>query len=166
MQKYDILLYFKHFYHIYCFCNLIARGFSYLCIVKISRSAYLASIGIVLVLLLSLFPHHHHDGGAACWVTEICHSDGQVNDEHTAHHGHHSADSHPCYQQSVSTHLSIVRKAMGGTDGGFLPCDFWEQANTPIIYIGERAAYCLPSPTPLAHPSSKQMSRRGPPARG
>ena len=50
--------------------------------------------------------------------------------------------------------------------GGFLPPIFGNEAHTPIIYIGVQAYTASPSPTLLASPFCKQISRRGPPLLG
>lgn len=44
------------------------------------------ALAIALIMLLTLLPHHHHVGGAVCYVAEVCHQDGRVNDSHTHHH--------------------------------------------------------------------------------
>lgn len=166
MQRYNIPLEATLFSPFYCLCNSVAQSFFYLCNVKVSRPTYFASMAILLMLILSLIPHHHHEGGAACWVTEICHRDGQTNDCHTSHHDNRHTDAHQCFYQPTATHLSTLRKAASDMGGGFLPPIFWNEAHTPIIYIGVQVYTALPSPTLLASPFCKQISRRGPPLLG
>ncbi len=118
---------------------------------------------VVFMLLLTFIPHHHHEGGAACWVMEVCHNDGRVNDEHTAH-GHADNHQHWCYWQKQSVTNASSAEALGQGGGWFfLPFAFWSSGTDLIIYrqIGKRLFAACPSFFVCS--LSKHVLRRGPP---
>jgi hypothetical protein len=62
------------------------RSNRHLCNV-IRKKAYLFNLWLATLLVLSVtfLPHHHHLK-AVCFTEEICDVDGNINDQHTAHH--------------------------------------------------------------------------------
>ena len=46
----------------------------------------ICTIGTLAMLIAPMIPHHHH-GEVICAIMEQCEMDGEVNDEHTEHHG-------------------------------------------------------------------------------
>lgn len=120
---------------------------------------------IVLLLMVVLLPHHHHDGGGvACWVIEICDTDGHANDEHTAHDHHTCQPSQGCSVDFTPHHAPTVRPAeavwptlwlwLGGCMALLLPLLF-PTNTTPIYNKG-----CIPL---LAGCAGRSLRRRGPP---
>lgn len=124
-----------------------------------------AWLAVVFVLLLTFLPHHHHEGGAVCWVTEVCHNDGRVNDEHTAH-GHADQHSNWCIWQKQAMAYAASASAPG--QGGlqhFLPLDFWRNAfSAPIVYSYTDKQIVAACQSLSVCPWGKHVRRRGPPA--
>ncbi len=136
----------------------------YLCTMNQRKHTFSAWLAVAFVLLLSFLPHHHHEGGAACWTSEVCHTDGRVNDEHTAHH-HTDNHSHECYWQKQNSVYGATQSALShGHNLAFLPFNFWgtkgelilDNRNTEAAFAVCRSFYVCPW--------GKPIWRRGPPA--
>ena len=124
---------------------------------KRSTHTWRVALAIIMLLMLALFPHHHHEGGAACWVAEVCHQDGRVNDAHTAHN-HHDNSSHWCYWHKVLR----VNSLQSSQSIHFLPIDFW-QSYTSFLIATQSSQRFSWQVAQVVCSEGKHFRRRGPP---
>lgn len=115
------------------------------------------ALAIVLIMLLTLLPHHHHEGGAICYVAEVCHEDGRVNDSHTQHHGNNTH----CFWHKVN-----IVKTFAQSNVHFLPLDFWLKLKAQIIHRLTPPATFGGCVAMYVCTYSKHCPRRGPPLVG
>ena len=123
---------------------------------KANRNKWRVALAIILLMVLTLVPHHHHEGGAACWVAQVCHQDGKVNDAHTPHH--HDTHTHWCYWHKATTNTPTQ-----GIDAGFLPFSFWQSQSTYIAYATQLQHKFAPVASHYVCSHGKHIRRRGPP---
>lgn len=122
-----------------------------------SARAWHVALAVVMLLMLTLFPHHHHEGGAVCWVAEVCHQDGRVNDAHTAHN-HHDNQSHWCYWHKTLRISSL----QSNQSNHFLPFDFW-QPFIPFFRATHQVKRFITQVAHIVCTEGKHLRRRGPP---
>lgn len=115
------------------------------------------ALAIVLIMLLTLLPHHHHEGGAICYVAEVCHEDGRVNDSHTQHNDNKAH----CFWHKVN-----VEKVLAQSDARFLPLNFWHSTSSPIIHCPTLSTTFGQGVSMYVCSYSKHHHRRGPPLIG
>ena len=115
------------------------------------------ALAIALIMLITLLPHHHHEGGAICYVAEVCHEDGRVNDSHTQHHG----DTSHCYWHKVN-----IVKTFAQSNLHFLPLSFWQKEYTHITHYIVSPTTRGGDTTMYVCTYSKHCPRRGPPLIG
>lgn len=115
-------------------------------------------------LLLSTIILHHHHMGQVCFIEQQCEYDGNINDEHTAHHekDNEGCNIHQMHQfisngkniKSIYKHLDYDRNmlvALLPSSIQLTPCykiviSKWQQKTMAIIKLGASVNSSLRGP--------------------